>query len=133
MILELFYFRSYEIPPKPSQQQLHIASSQIYQGILSGLKSKSTNPMYIVTDLDIWRYVSHGKCQDSNHKSFKLFTQDDLSRLPLPGQWWWYINIHGEGHAIEPPLKIKPILRQSRNIFTNATSCHRHLSCQLRS
>ena len=91
----------------------------MYQGLLSSLKSKSTNPIYIPMDLDIWRYVSHGKGQESNHRGFKLFTKADLSRLSLPDQWWYYLNSHGEGRAIEPPLKIKAILSWTpkKNIY----------------
>ncbi len=106
----MYIFRGYENPPRPSAQRLHEASRQIYQGILSVLKSKSRNPIYIIMDLDIWRYVSHGKGKASQHKGFKLFALDDLSRLPLPDQWWYWLNVHSEGQAILPPLKIKPVL-----------------------
>ena len=39
-------------------------------------------------DLDIWRYVSHDKGQESNHWGFKLFTKADLlvnSDIPSTG------------------------------------------------
>ena len=54
-------------------------------------------------DHDIWRYVTHGHGEDSLHKGFKLFTKDDLSRLPLPDQWWYYLDAHCQVHAVQPP------------------------------
>ena len=54
------YFRGYENPPTPSVLRLHEAGRQFYQGVISGLKSKSTTPVYVSMDLDIWRYVSRG-------------------------------------------------------------------------
>ncbi len=33
-----------------------------------------------------------------------------MSRMQLPECWWYSLNMHGEGHAILPPLKIKPVL-----------------------
>ena len=62
-------------------------------------------------ELDIWRYITNGRGLDSNHKGYKLFSIEDMSRLPLPEHWWYYLNdAHGEGHTVKPPLKIKAVL-----------------------
>ncbi|CAB4009621.1 Hypothetical predicted protein, partial [Paramuricea clavata] len=53
--------RGYERPPKPDSQKLHEASWQLYQGVLTSLKSKSTSPVCIPMQHDIWRYVTNGK------------------------------------------------------------------------
>ena len=104
------YFRGYENPPTPSVQRLHEAGRQFYQGVISGLKSKSTTPVYVSMDLDIWRYVSRGRGELSYHKGFMLYTIQEMSRLPLPDKWWYWLNTHGEGYAIDPPIKLKSIL-----------------------
>ena len=61
-------------------------------------------------DLDIWRYVSRGRGELSYHKGFMLHTTQEMSRLPLPDKWWYWLNTHGEGYAIDPPIKLKQIL-----------------------
>jgi ATP-dependent Clp protease adapter protein ClpS len=60
-------------------------------------------------DLDIWRYIIHGKGTDSNHKGFLLYVIDDMCRMQLPEHWWYTLNSHGEGKAIVQ-FKVKPIL-----------------------
>lgn len=64
-------------------------------------------------DLDIWRYCSRGRGEECDHKGFRLYSIHDLTRLALPEHWWYQLNEHGEGHAIQPPIKIKPILSWS--------------------
>lgn len=121
----LHLYRGYEKPPKPDSEKLHEASRQFYQCILTLLKSKSTSPTYVPMQHDIWRYVTNGKGRDSNHVGFKLFSIADLSRLPLPDHWWYYLNnSHGEGYAIQPPIKIKPVLSWT---FSHKISKNNHI------
>lgn len=61
-------------------------------------------------DFDIWRYVINGKGKESDHKGFWMYSIRDMCRLHLPDNWWYSLNLHGEGHAILPPLKIKQVL-----------------------
>lgn len=64
-------------------------------------------------ELDIWRYVTHKKGKPSQHRGHFLFEKEDLSRLKLSMHWWYYMSEHGEGMAIDFPLKIKPVLSWS--------------------
>ena len=60
---------------------------------------------------DIWRYITNGKGTASRHTGFWLYSIPDLSRLPLPEHWWYFLNkSHEEGYAVQPPMKIKPVL-----------------------
>ena len=60
---------------------------------------------------DIWRYVTNGRGTASDHAGYWLYSFDDLSSLPLPEHWWYFLNnCHGEGYAVKPPMKIKPVL-----------------------
>jgi hypothetical protein len=87
---------------------MHVFSST--WELLTMLRSKSTAPTYVPMDLDIWRYIIHGKGTESNHKWFWLYAIEDMCRMQLPEYWWYTLNLHGEGEAIMPPFKIKPIL-----------------------
>ena len=105
-------YRGYENPPKPDLNKLHEAGRQFYQGVLASLKSKSTNPVYVPFEHNIWRYITYGKGRDSDHVGFRLYSIPDLCRLPLPAHWWYYLdNYHGEGITVQLPMKIKPVLR----------------------
>ena len=92
------------MPPVPSHERLETASRQFYLGILTMLRSKSTAPTYVPMDLDIWRYIIHGKGTESNHKGFWLYAIEDMCRMQLPQYWWYTLNLHGEGKAIMPPF-----------------------------
>lgn len=40
-----------------------------------------------------------------------MFTKEDLCRFDtLPNNWWYFLDVHGQGQCIKFPLKIKPIL-----------------------
>lgn len=61
-------------------------------------------------DGDVRRYVSHNKGRNSNHRGFKLYEKDDLRLFKeLPDNWWYTVDKHGEGYAIDFPMKIKPL------------------------
>lgn len=116
------HFRQYQRPNRPSQPRLEEAARQFYTGTLSALKSSSVSPIYIPMDLDIWRYIVQDKGKDSEHKGFKLYDLEDMQKLnTLPKYWWYYLNQHGEGQAVKPPMKIKPVLSWSpaTNIIYN--------------
>lgn len=103
--------RGYEMPTSPNPGRLEAASRQFFWGIQKHLLSKSISPIYVNIDLDIWRYITHGKGKESDHKGFWLYSIEDMSRMQLPETWWYILNTHGEVHAIKPPLKIKQVLK----------------------
>ena len=44
-----------------------------------------------------------------------MYSLSDLSRLPLPEHWWYYLSLeHGQEHAVKFPLKIKTPETQTR-------------------
>ena len=98
----------------PSHERLEAASRIFYLGILTKLRSKSVAPTNVLIDLDIWRYVVHGKGTESNHKGYWLYAVDDMRRMQLPEHWWYFLDSHGEGKAVEQ-LKVKPILSWTPN------------------
>ena len=109
--LKLSIHRGYEKLPRPDSEKLHEASRHFYQGILTSLKSKSISPVHVPMQHDIWRYITNGKGTASRHTGFWLYSIPDLSRLPLPEHWWYFLNkSHEEGYAVQPPMKIKPVL-----------------------
>jgi len=61
-------------------------------------------------DLDIWRYVTTGRGKDSRHRGYRLYSIVDMGLLHLPDNWWYYLDEHGEGHAIEPPFKVRSFI-----------------------
>ena len=64
--------------------------------------------------LDVWRYISYRKGTASQHRGHVLYSKHDFARLTtLPEYWWYYLNQHGEGVAVDFPIKIKPVLTWS--------------------
>ena len=54
----------------------------------------------------------------SEHRGHNLFERDDLSKFKyLPEDWWYFLNKHGEGVAVDFPLKAKPILSWSSDKY----------------
>jgi hypothetical protein len=69
-------------------------------------------------DLDVWRFVTNGKGRALKHGGNFLFEKDDLARLKyLPDDWWYNLNPHGEGVAVDFPLKARPFLSWSPRRF----------------
>ena len=59
--------------------------------------------------MDTWRYISHNKGTISEHRKF--YERDELTKFKyLPDHWWLFMNEHGEGKAIDFPMKIKHVL-----------------------
>jgi len=43
-----------------------------------------------------------------------LYSKHDFERFTaLPEHWWYYLDEHGEGRAVDFPIKIKPLLTWS--------------------
>ena len=88
--------------------------------MLTGLKSSSLSPFYIDMELDIWRFVSYNKGTLSKHRGHFLFQKDDFTKFKYLSQHWWYfLNEHGEGFAIDLPIKTKPVLSWSPAHYFN--------------
>lgn len=100
--------------PPIADERLQRASSQICCGISTALRTQRVHPCYIPIDLDIWRYVTNGQGQPSEHSGHVLLQQNELSRFKhLPQDWWYHLNSDGDGVAIDFPFKAKPILSWS--------------------
>lgn len=110
----MFIYRSYENPGKISDERLTESSRHFATGILSGLKSGTNAPIYVLMDLDIWRYVTFRNGIPSEHRAHYLFEKEDFAKLKyLPPHWCYFLNEHGEGLAVDFPIKIKPVLSWS--------------------
>lgn len=71
-------------------------------------------PFYVNIELDVWRYLSHKKGVACEHRGHVLYSKHDFSRFTtLPEHWWYYLDVHGEGKAVDFPIKIKPVLTWS--------------------
>lgn len=60
--------------------------------------------------MDVQRWMWQGKGIASEHKGYKLYNLHDFCNLDLPETWWYYLDHHGEGKAINVPIKMKSIL-----------------------
>ena len=95
-----------------------MACANICCGVSNALKGQRYTPVYVSVGLDIWRYITHGKGVDSEHRGHVLFEKGDFSRLRhLPENWWYQFNTDGDGAAIDFPLKAKPVLSWSPKKF----------------
>ena len=66
-------------------------------------------------DFDIWRYIIEGRGRESQRKGFRLYSIKDMSRMQLPEQWWYALNLHGGGYTISSDLKIRQVLSWTPN------------------
>ena len=106
--------RSYEKPVPPSDEKLQDASRQFATGVLSALKNPSLSPFYVNMQLDVWRYITYKRGTPSQHKGHFMYSKNDFARFKwLPDSWWYYLNEHGEGNAVDFPIKIKAVLSWS--------------------
>ena len=70
-------------------------------------------------DLDIWQYLMNGKGQKSQNGGHFLLQLEDFVRLKhLPFHWWYYFSEHGEGMALDFPIKVKLIWHGQQSIIT---------------
>ena len=103
---------------KPSDEQLQEASRQFTLGLHCSLKSTSNLPVYIQMRLDVWRYVVHKKGTPSEHRGHMMLGKEDVHRLKfIPTNWWYVLDLHGEGTAVEFPIKVKPVLSWSPSTY----------------
>ena len=81
------------------------------QAVLTSLKGKSVSPVYATMNLDIYRYIFHGKGTDCEHRGHRLYSANDFERFyTLPRTWWYCLYLHGQGRAVNFPIKLKPVL-----------------------
>lgn len=65
-------------------------------------------------DLDVWHYITANRGTSCKHRGYTLYQKEDFSRFEtLPSDWYYQRNEHGEGRAIEFPIKAKPIVAWS--------------------
>ncbi len=107
-------YRGYENPPKPSEEELYEAGCNFAAGILSALKTVSIFPFYIHMKLNVWRYITYKKGTASQHQGHVLYSKEDFQWFKtLPNHWWYCVDKHGEGKAVDFPIKIKAVLSWS--------------------
>ena len=107
-------------PIQISDERLIEGSRRFAAGVLTGLKSSSLSPFYVDMELHIWCFISYNKGTPSEHRGHFLFHKDDFTKSKYLSQHWWYfLNEHGEGFAIDFPIKIKPVLSWSPAHYFN--------------
>lgn len=100
--------------------RLETASRYFLHTIQACLKSKSMASCYVNMDLDVWRYITYQQGVDAEHKGHKLYEKEDFRRfLGLPDDWFYILNDHGEGKAIQFPIKAKAIVSWSPSRFVS--------------
>lgn len=90
------------------------AGRQFYKSVLNCLKSRARLPIYVDMNHDVWRYIMHKKGIASGHKGHMCYQKQDFARFTsLPEHWWYYLDQHGQGQAIDFPIKVKQVLTWS--------------------
>ena len=81
--------------------------------VRSGVKSSGVDAhVQVPFDLDVWRYLSKGK--GTANGKWLLFEREYFERFNgLPNHWYYCLNQHGEGKAIDFPIKLKPYLAKA--------------------
>ncbi len=65
--------------------------------------------IYQYMDLDVWRFSTYNRGTQSEHKGYILYDKEDFNRFEtLPSDWYYLLNKHGEGKAIDFPIKARP-------------------------
>ena len=95
----------------PDSYRLEMAGVNFYHTIVTNLKGNSTAPVEAKIDLDVQRYLWNGNGVVAEHTGYKLYYKEDFFCFTtLPENWWYYLDLHGGGKAIDFPLKMKPVL-----------------------
>ena len=95
----------------PDSYRLEVAGVNSYHTIVTNLKGNSTAPVEVKMDLDVQRYLWNEKVGVAEHTGYKLYYKEDFFPFTtLPENWWYYLDLHGEGKAVDFPLKMKPVL-----------------------
>ena len=74
-------------------------------------------PTYIEMDLDIWRWGTRDKGVPSDHKGHFMLGKEDFTRFPLPCHRYYWLDVHGQGMAVDFPVKTKTLLTWSPKHF----------------
>ena len=65
-------------------------------------------------ELDVWRYITENRGIASEHKGYTMYHKEDFNRFKhLPCDWYYYLDQHGQGMAVDFPVKAKPVLSWS--------------------
>ena len=103
-------FRSYNHALNPDEQSMVNAGRKFYSAVVSYLKGKTIAPIYINMELDVWRFIMENKGIPSQYKGYMLYEKVDFVRFETPPSHWFYIlNEHGEGIAVDFPIKAKTV------------------------
>lgn len=99
--------RSYD-HPQPESKRIDECCLFFQSNILQGLKSSGVDAhVYVPFYLDVWRYLSRDRGSLSSR-------ENDFDRFAcLPSQWYYFLNQHGEGVAIDFPVKVRPFFSRS--------------------
>ncbi|XP_028516755.1 uncharacterized protein LOC110245364 [Exaiptasia diaphana] len=111
-------YRSYSNPQKPADERMMVASRDFYCAVVSFLRGKSLAPIYVNLELDVWSFLTYNKGKESQHQGHKLYEKEDFILFKtLPTNWYFTLNEHGEGVAIDFPIKAKPVLLWSASHY----------------
>ena len=103
-------FRTYEKPLKLDSYRLEMAGRNFYHAMLTSVKGKSSAPVDVQIDFDVRRYLWGDGGVVSEHAGYKLYNKEDfLHFTSLPESWWYYLDLHGQGKAVDFPSKMKPL------------------------
>ena len=111
---------TYHSPIKPSKGDLEEAAQSLYLSVLSLLQSRAVKAVHSTTFRmrhDIYRYVFRNKGVLSTDNKYQIYQAADFGRLPLPPHWWYALDEHGQGKAVDFPLKMKTLLVKSPKHF----------------
>lgn len=88
-----------------------MAGRNFYHAMLTSVKGKSSAPVDVQIDFDVQRYLWGDRGVVSEHPGYKLYNKEDFFRFTtLPESWCYYLDLHGQGKAVDFPLKMKPLL-----------------------
>ena len=108
------YFRVLYDNPVLEASRIDNFAVKFQLAIKAKLKSKCLDPRIVVEcEHDVYRYIFNGKGSQSNVPGATMFEKEDFERMMLPDSWFYTLNKHGDGHCVDFPIRIKPILRKS--------------------
>jgi len=90
------------------------------EGVSSILKSKSVKSLHstdIRIDHDIMRYIFRGLGEVSADNHSMLYERADFDRFNLPPYWYYCLNEHGQGIAVDFPVKIRLMLSYTNTYY----------------
>lgn len=119
----MFICRTHDKPARPCNERLQMADSNFYSAILIYLKGNNFATFYASIEIDIWRYISYDKGKGCEQHGYKLYDLNYLDLFSsLPNHWWYYLDCHGQGRAINFPIKVKPVLSWTPRHFISNNS-----------